>query len=159
MQGRKPLLSLVYTPKYTCNDSLLFNLEVSSIHCLVGDAELDSKDDDGEIDTSADVLLDSSDNDGTVSAEEEESDLGAGEGDSDPGEEVSTGIEEEPSMDLGEVELSHPPQTVSPGIQTVVMVVDTIVLVAKFVLGVPVIVDKTGFIVQEIQSDGRPVGT
>ena len=156
----------MYTLKYTCNDSLLFNLEVSSIHCLVGDAELDeakldSEDDDGDIDTSADVLFDSSDNDGTVSAEEEALEVGAGEADSEPGEEVSTGIEEEPSMDLGEVELelSHPPQTVSPGIQTVVMVVDTIVLVAKVVLGVPVAVDKTGLIVQEIQSDGRPDGT
>ena len=147
-------------------DSLLFNFEVSSIHCLDGDAELEeaepeSEDDEGEIDTSADVLLDLSDDNGTVSAEEEELVVGTGEGDSEPGREVTMGPEEEPFTELDEVkeELSHPPQTVSPGIQTVVMVVDTIVLVVKVVLGVPVAVDKTGLIVQEIQSDGRPDGT
>ena len=124
------------------------------------DAELEYEDDDGEVDTSVGALLDSSDDTGVVSVEEEESEVGASEADSDPGEVVSTGIEEEPSPELDEakVELSHPPQIVSPGIQTVEMVVETTVLVAKLVLNVPVVVVKTGLIVQEIQSEGRPDG-
>jgi hypothetical protein len=169
MQGRKPLLSLVYTLTIADTNSLLFNLEVSSIHCLIdveelNEAELDSEDDDGDTDVSVDALLDSSDDTGVVSAEEEELEVGAGEDDSDPGGEVSADVEdaaEELSTALvtPDEELSHPPQIVSPGIHTVEMVVETIVLVAKLVLNVPVAVDKIGLIVQEIQSDGRPEGT
>jgi len=40
-----------------------------------------------------------------------------------------------------------------------VTVVETVVLVAKLVLNVPVAVDGIGLIVQETQSDGRPDGT
>ena len=124
------------------------------------DAELDSEDDDGEVDTSVGELLDSPDDTGVVSAEEEESEVGASEADSDPGEVISTGIEEDPSTELVEAkeEFSHPPQIVSPGTQTVEMVVETTVLVARLVLKVPVVVVKTGLMVQEIQSDGRPDG-
>ena len=121
----------------------------------LNEAELDSEDEDGEFDTSVVALLDSSDDTGVVSAEELE--VGAGEA-------VSTDVEdaaEEPSTELvtADEELSHPPQIVSPGIQTVVTAVETTVLVAKLVLNVPVAVDKIGLIVQEIQSDGRPDGT
>jgi hypothetical protein len=128
---------------------------------LVDDTELDSEDDDADVNTSVEVPIDDADDAGVVSAEESE--VGAGEADSDP-EEVSTGIEdtaEDPSTELAEAEevLSHPPQIVSPGTQIVVMVVETTVLVAKLVLRFPVAVDKIGLIVQEIQSDGRPDGT
>jgi hypothetical protein len=128
---------------------------------LVDDTELDSEDDDAEVDTSVEVLTGDSDAAGVVSAEASE--VGAGEADSDP-EEVSTGIEdaaEDSSKDLveAEEELSHPPQIVSPGTQMVVTVVETTVLVARLVLIFPVAVDKIGLIVQEIQSDGRPDGT
>lgn len=141
-------------------------MEVSSIHSLDGDAELDeaepeSEDDEGEIDTSANVLLDSSDDDGTVSAEEEELEVGTGESDSEPGREVTMGLDEDPSTELDEAkeELPHPPQIVSAGTQTVVTVLVTIVLVPRLVLVVPDAVDKTGSIVQEIQLDRRPGGT
>ena len=122
------------------------------------EAELDSEDDDGEVDTSVGALLDSPDDNAVDSAEESEVDTG--EADSEPGEVVSTEIEEDPSTELVEakVEVSHPPQIVSPGTQTVVTVVETTVLVAKLVLNVPVVVVKTGLIVQEIQSKGRPDG-
>jgi hypothetical protein len=169
MQGRKPLLSLVYTLTIGDINSLLFNLEVSSIHCLIDDEELDeaelgSEDDDGDTYASVDALLDSSDDTGVVSAEESEVGAGEDDSDSDPGEEVSTEVEdaaEDPSTELvtADEELSHPPQIVSPGIHTVEMVVETIVLVAKLVLNVPVAVDKTGLMTHDTQSEGRPDGT
>jgi hypothetical protein len=129
---------------------------------LIDEAELDSEDDDGDIDASVDTLLGDSEDTGVVSAEELE--VGAVEGNSDPGEEVSTVIEdaaEEPSTGLlsTDEELSHPPQIVSPGIHTVETVVETTVLVAKLVLNVPVAVDKIGLIVHDTQSEGRPDGT
>jgi len=84
---------------------------------LVDEAELDSEDDDDDIDTSVDELLDSSDDTGVVSADKSE--VGACEGDSDPDEEVSTDDEdaaEELSTELvtADERLSHPPPTVSP---------------------------------------------
>jgi hypothetical protein len=167
MQGRKPLLSLVYTLTNCDINSLLFNLEVSSIQCLIdveelNEAELDSEDDDGDTDASVDPLLGDSEDTGVVSAKESE--VGAGEDDSDPGEEVSTEVEdaaEEPSTELAtpDEELSHPPQIVSPGIHAVEMVVETMVLVAKLVLNVPVAVDKIGLMTHDTQSEGRPDGT
>lgn len=128
---------------------------------MVDDTELDSEDDDADVNSSVEVLIGDSDDTGVVSAAE--SKLGAGEADSDS-ELVSTGIEdaaEDPSTELvaAEEELSHPPQIVSPGTQIVVMVVETSVLVAKLVLKLPVAVDRIGLIVQETQSDGRPDGT
>lgn len=104
-------------------------------------------------------------------AAEDDSEVEAGEADSDTGGETSTGDEEvstgggedpedDPPTELApETVLSHPPHTVSPGTQTVVTVGKTTVLVAKLVLKVPVVVDNTGLIVQEIQSDGKPDGT
>ena len=131
---------------------------------MVDDPELDSEDDDGDIDASVDALLGDCEDTGVVSTEEEGLEVGEGEVDSDVDEEVSMDVEdaaEEPATELvtADEELSHPPQIVSPGTHTVETAVETTVLVAKLVLNVPVAVDKIGLIVQETQSDGRPDGT
>lgn len=129
------------------------------------DDEGDSVEAVSDMEASDGVELDCSDDDSA----EEDSDSGVGEGDSDPDEdsvdidEVSTGIEDDapddPPLDIADVELSHPPQMVSPGIQIVDTVVVTSALVSNLVLRLGVAVDKTGLIVQETQSDGKPDGT
>jgi hypothetical protein len=137
--------------------SLLFNLVVSSTQSRVED-DADASDE-GE-------LLGCSELDGDSVADEEDSlELDAGAAVADADEEVSTvtdedDIVEELSTVLEPVEeLSQPPQIVSPGTQIVERVVVVTVLVMKLVLSVGTAVDKTGLIVQEIQSDGSPEGT